>query len=207
MFDFHAHNGECNDDAFISLVTAEDLSFTGKSNTKIALGYMPWLENHISLDRFLSLLEENSDWNVGEVGLDKRFFSPDHKDELEEILSSSIVRERIVLIHSVRYNQMILDMLRKHKIRKAIFHSYTSSYEEALKIANASYFISLSPLSFRTRDIKKLVTLPFLLESDMKTSKEEKEKIKMLYEKASRMLDEDVSGKMEMRKNELWTSV
>ena len=207
MFDFHAHNGECNDDAFISLVTAEDLSFTGKSNTKIALGYMSWLENHISLDRFLSLLEENSDWNVGEVGLDKRFFSPDHKDELEEILSSSIVRERIVLIHSVRYNQMILDMLRKHKIRKAIFHSYTSSYEEALKIANASYFISLSPLSFRTRDIKKLVTLPFLLESDMKTSKEEKEKIKMLYEKASRMLDEDVSGKMEMRKNELWTSV
>lgn len=207
MFDFHAHNGECNDDAFISLVTAEDLSFTGKSNTKIALGYMPWLENHISLARFLSLLEENSDWNVGEVGLDKRFFCPDHKDELEEILSSSIVRERIVLIHSVRYNQMILDMLRKHKIRKAIFHSYTSSYEEALKIANASYFISLSPLSFRTRDIKKLVTLPFLLESDMKTSKEEKEKIKMLYEKASRMLDEDVSEKMEMRKNELWTSV
>ena len=202
MFDFHAHPG-CDDrDSFLSILTPGEIPLITETSS---IGLLPWEKEMIARDAIETLIRDNPLLMVGEFGLDK-IKGGGEKDIDDFLFMADMARsyDRLAVIHSVRYTAYILDELRRMEIKRAIFHSFTGSYELARDIMRAGYLISLSPRSFRTRDIGKLLTLDFLLESDMKTGKEQKDELRRLYLEAERSTGKDMEEKMENMRRELW---
>ena len=202
MFDFHAHTGEDNSDSFISILSDEEIKAI---NPCSSIGRLSWLYDKIEITRIEELLRENKNLAVGEIGLDKtKGEMKDQIDDFTNLLDIAKTYERTVIIHSVRTNSEVLKILKERKIKKAIFHGYTSSYEEAFEIEKNGYLISLGPRSFKTRDIKKLLNLDFVLESDMKTGPIQKKTISELYLKASGIIKHDIKDKVESFRSYIW---
>ncbi len=201
MFDFHAHSGLDNKDSFISLMSREELNAECAYES---IGKLSWLDG-FSFDEVSSLIRDNACLHVGEFGLDRT--KGELEDQMDDFLfMADLARayDRIAVIHSVHAANECLKTLESMKIRRAIFHSFQSSYEEALKIERKGYFISLSPRSFRTRDIGRLLTLDFLLETDMETGARQKEILSELYDKAREMAGMDIERKIEGIREDLW---
>ena len=202
MFDFHAHAGESTNDAFVTILRERELECKGNYRY-FSLGFLPWLDDSFDFARYLSLIE-NSDLPVGEVGLDRRYNTPGQEMYLWKILSS-ISPDRLLVIHSVGRNGKVLEMLRKFKMKRAIFHSYASSYEEARRIVDSGYFISLSPISAKTRDFQKLCTLPFLIESDKMTGKDGKDALEKLFSLVQEISKRDIKRELDQMKEVLFS--
>ena len=201
MFDFHAHPGDDNRDAFITILKEDEIGFI---NDRSSIGLLPWLD---MMDREVieNLIKENSSLMVGEFGLDK--FKGDKDKDMDSFLFMAMMArsyDRLAVIHSVRYTDLILKKLKKMGIKRAIFHSYSGSYEMAREIERAGYMISLSPRSFMTRDIERLLKLDFLLETDERTGEKEKTVLLNLYQKAQMITGIDPEERLERRKREIW---
>lgn len=201
MFDFHAHPGDDNRDAFITILKEDEIGFI---TDRSSIGLLPWLD---MMDREMieNLIKENSSLMVGEFGLDK--FKGDKDKDMDSFLFMAMMArsyDRLAVIHSVRYTDLILKKLKEMGIKRAIFHSYSGSYEMARDIERAGYMISLSPRSFMTRDIERLLKLDFLLETDERTGEKEKTDLLDLYQKAQMITGIDPEERLERRKREIW---
>lgn len=201
MFDFHAHPGTDDKDAFITILQERELDHISKTSS---IGLLPWLEG-IEKERIEALIKENNLLMVGEFGLD-RIKGDIERDSNAFLFMAELARDydRWAVVHSVRCNQLIIKHFKKLKIKKAIFHSFTGSYEEAKEIERCGYLISLSPRSFRTRDIGRLLQFDFILESDMKTGGEQKKVIENLYQMAYERTGRCVVERLEMMKRMIW---
>ena len=201
MFDFHAHPGSDDKDAFISILHENEMSHITETTS---IGLLPWLGS-LKRERIEELIKNNNHLMLGEFGLDK--VRGDIAADMDDFLfMADLARtyDRWAVIHSVRTNSIVFNELKKMKVKKAIFHSYTSSFEEAKEIMRAGYFISLSPRSFKTRDIDKLLSLDFLLESDMESGEEEKKVIAKLYEIAYEKTGAVFIDRLDDIKREIW---
>ncbi|HIV98289.1 MAG TPA: TatD family hydrolase [Candidatus Ornithospirochaeta avicola] len=200
MFDFHAHGGKIDCNAFISY--SADEYQRGKRNRYMSLMYLPWLDGY-NVRTYIETLFSDDNLMAGEIGLDSRFKDKD-QSAFYTILEALEGSKKTVVIHSVRNDEKILNEIRRRNIEKAIFHSFSSSLALAFKIADAGCYFSIKENFLSKKNWKEYLSLPFLLETDMKTGYEQEEKIAFLYSKIAAESGIDVYSLMEERKKELF---
>ena len=69
----------------------------------------------------------------------------------------------------------------------------------AKKFISINGYISLSPRAEKCKDFYKLLTLPFVTETDMKTGEEEEKTLYQTNQRLSTILDRDISKESEKR--------
>lgn len=191
MFDFHAHHGDDDENAYINIVKKSELGLLCE-NGWFSIGTLPWIEN-IDADTISSLLEKHPLLGVGEIGLDRRFDDMEAQKRIFcSLCKAAKDMNRVLSIHSVGRTEEILQIVKKIGVAKVVFHGFNSSYEVAKKIVRSNCFISLGPGCIFLRDYKRLTTLPFLIESDMKTGIEQKNALNSLYAKLKEDSKRDV---------------
>ena len=105
--------------------------------------------------------------------------------------------DRLAVIHSVRMNQRVLEIIREMGIHRFLMHGYTGSAEQASAFIREGGIISLSPRAERTRHFKALITLPFVTETDMRTGKEEEAALLAWNERLSALTGIDIAERTE----------
>lgn len=191
MFDFHAHHGDDDENAYINIVEKSELGLVG-GNGWLSIGTLPWIEN-IDADTICGLLEEHPFLGVGEIGLDRRFGDKEEQKRIFCFLCKVAKdMDRVLSVHCVGRTEEALQIIKKIGVDKVIFHGFNSSYEVAKKIVQSNCFISLGPGCIFLRDYQKITTLPFLIESDMKTGIEQKNVLNSLYAKLKEDSKRDV---------------
>ena len=196
MFDFHAHYGTDNGNALVNILTEDNWKHVSELRY-VAVGLLPWHDENVP-GRIRKVLEENPHAFVGEIGLDRRFGEYDYqRTVIREMLEIARDLSRPVIIHSVGTTEECLNILKDMKIEYAIFHSYGSSYELAKKIIDQGYDISLNRRCFHIRDYEKIITLPYLLETDLETGARQKLEIQDIYSRLATAYQVE-------KKRELW---
>lgn len=191
MFDFHAHHGDDDENAYINIVEKSELGLLGV-NGWLSIGTLPWIEN-IDADTICGLLEEHPLLGVGEIGLDRRFEDMEGQKRIFCFLCKVAKdMDRVLSVHCVGRTEEALQIIKKTGVDKVVFHGFNSSYEVAKKIVHSGCFISLGPGCIFLRDYQKLTTLPFLIESDMKTGIKQKKALDFLYSKLKEDSKRDV---------------
>lgn len=177
MFDAHAHIGVYTDKALINTSSPEEASGAANYPFK-CVGLLPE-----SGSDNLSLFEDylKKGFHAGEIGLDKRFGCKEQQISLfRSAMELSKHYDRLITIHAVGFTDEILKAIREIKPKRFIVHGFTGSFEIAEQITRLGGIISLGPRSLRCRDIRKLISLPFLTESDMKAGIEAEIALKQL---------------------------
>lgn len=196
MFDFHAHYGSDNSEAFVSLLRSEEIEKI-KDVPFPSIGLLPWIEE-LDIIQLASVLEDNPGCHVGEIGMDKRFGEMEIQERIfRRMLAIARDLDRIAIIHSVSCTEECFNILKEMKVKKAIFHSFGSSYEVGRKIVDAGYDISLSRRIFHRRDYDRIISLPYLLETDLETGERQRSEISELYYNLA-------TGYQAERKKEIW---
>ncbi|NJB83589.1 Qat anti-phage system TatD family nuclease QatD [Wenyingzhuangia aestuarii] len=129
---------------------------------RLALGLHPLLaSNHFQeLPLFMKYLDYTS--YIGEVGLD---FSKDgintkniQLDSFEKILQVVSSKQKILSIHSRKAEKEVLMMLRKHKIKNAIFHWYTGGLKLIDEIVESGYYFSINTSMIKSINGQKIIS-------------------------------------------------
>ncbi len=203
MLDFHAHHGLDDGCAYINIVSESGFSLA-ESGRWCSIGILPWLED-IDEESIAGLLERNPRLGVGETGLDRRYGGGQRQYRVfERLCTYARDMDRVISIHSVGRSEEILCLLRKYGVRKALFHGFNSSHEVAKKICNAGYHISLGPKSIHLRDYKRILGLPFLVETDMETGEAQKKALAGLYDRLGMDSGRDIAGEAVETGRFLW---
>lgn len=175
MFDAHAHIGIATDNALVNTTSGEEAR-NAKGFKYLAAGL---LYPNSDLELYEELLKRGL--YSGEIGIDKRFPEKDKQIKVfKEALSIAKSYDRLITIHAVGYIDELLKCIDEIKPKKFIVHGFTGSFETAQEITKRGGFISLSPRALKAKSFKELLTLPFLVESDMITGKEEMEALSNL---------------------------
>ena len=177
MFDAHAHIGAFTDKALINTSSPEEASAADAYPFR-CVGLIPESGSD-NLFLFEEYLKKGFD--AGEIGLDKRFDGKEHQIDLfRSALELSKQYDRLVTIHAVGYTDEIIKAIREIKPRRFIVHGFTGSLETAELITGLGGIISLGPRSLKSRDIRRLISLPFVAESDMRAGAESENALRML---------------------------
>lgn len=166
MFDAHAHIGELTDKAIINTSSPDEAHeaclFPYKS-----VGLLPE-SGSADLALFENYIRQG--YYAGEIGLDRRFDNKEMQQNLfREAMRIAISYNRLITIHCVGYTDLLIKELIAAKPYKFIVHGFTGSYETAKSITVLGGIISLGPRSLKSRDISRIISLPFIAETDMKT--------------------------------------
>ena len=98
---------------------------------------------------------------IGEIGLDyskKGEASKGLQERVfDEILRTIATRPRFVSLHSRGAEDAVLEALRRHKIRNAVFHWFTGSIKQLEQILNDGHFVSINPAMLSTANGKKVI--------------------------------------------------
>ena len=193
MFDSHAHHGDISiRNSFVctaSIPTIDEAELL-KSYAFYAIGNLPGntLNN---LDNAEQLIK--SGFHLGEVGLDKRFDDLDRQvNDLITLLDIAKDYKRCTVFHSVGHIEKLLGIIKERNIKKFIFHGFTGSYETAKRIISLGGLISINNRAEKAKSFEKIITLPFVTESDMETGKEQLDSLRLFNDKLSSMLDRDI---------------
>lgn len=195
MFDAHAHPGEITADALVCSSSpsqyGEILPYSYK-----ALGTIP--EGGMSPDLSLIRKAVEEGFLIGETGLDGRYPERDLQLKIfRSVLSIASECGTPVVIHAVRSYDAVLSEIRRQGIRKFMIHGFSSSYEIALEVLRLGGIISLSPRAERLKAFSRILTLPFVTETDMKTGEEERNVLSEWNGRLSEMLDLDAAERSE----------
>ena len=137
-------------------------------------------------------------WAIGEIGLDKRFSDIEAQVEIfRRALSIAADCNSFVIIHVVRAYDRALHEIKHYGIKRFMVHGFSSSYEIAEDIIKAGGMISLSPKAERLKSFERLLSLPFVTETDMKTGEEEMIVLKAWNEKLSAVTGVDIEKRSE----------
>lgn len=198
MLDSHAHAFDNSfDNAFVctaSIPSKEEAESLLKYRL-YAIGSLPG-ETLGSLDDADELLKRG--FHLGEVGLDRRFGDIDKQlRELNLLLDLTRDYDRCVVFHSVGHFDRIVKIIKEMRIKRFMVHSFQGSYEIAKEILKLGGLISISNRFERCKSFNKVLNLPFVTESDMKTSAESIMTLTEWNDKLSRIVGYDVATKSE----------
>lgn len=129
------------------------------------------------LDSILIKLEKklnsNLAYQIGEIGLDKRFANIDKQlFLLDKCITLAYKYNRVLTIHCVKAYDVLIDILTKNQSNMpplTILHGFSSSLEVASKLKELNVIISINPGFIRTKgfnNIKNFDKLGFLIETD-----------------------------------------
>jgi TatD DNase family protein len=98
---------------------------------------------------------------IGEVGLDfsRQGVASKRVQErvFEEVLRAIQDRPRFITLHSRGAESAVLDGLRRHKIRGAVFHWFTGSSKDFGGVIDEGHFVSVNPAMLGTASGKKIM--------------------------------------------------
>ena len=202
MFDAHAHPGEeFTAEAFICTSAPSEYNGIRRCRYKAA-GYLPGSAEE--LDTKMMEQAAMDGFHIGEIGLDRRFPSMEKQEEdLRTALRIAVQYRRVAVIHVVREYERILRIIDDIRPEKFMLHGWTGSYEEALLFIKRGGVISLSPRAERTRSFTRLLSLPFVTETDMPLGKEEEKVLLGWNEYLSSITGIDIASRTEMIMKEL----
>jgi len=175
MFDYHRHFTQSDpiDNALYNTVA---LSQWKKLSKHLSLGLLAYnIKEDINyyLDIIENRLKDNPLLQIGEIGLDNRFNNLDIQKELFiKALQLGYKYNRVLSIHIVNCNNLLLDILKANKqtLPKAIiYHGFNKSVELATILKNFNVIVSINPKIEKTKlfkNIKELDKIGFLVESD-----------------------------------------
>ncbi len=198
MFDAHAHIGIITEKALVNTSSPEE-ALNASGFNYLSVGLLPPNDN-------LGLYEEllKAGLYSGEIGLDKRFVNKEkQKDCFREALYIAKCCNRLITIHSVGYLDELLHALDDIKPEKFILHGFTGSFESAKEIARRNGIISLGPRSLNAKSLQKLITLPFVVESDLKTGEEQLNSLEMVIKAIDKLVSFNTEEKTEKLMMEL----
>lgn len=136
--------------------------FQNRKKVRQALGMHPlYAQYHkIELPKFIRNLSKTS--YIGEVGLDFSKEGIDTKEiqvqTFEEILNIVADKKKILSIHSRRAEKEVLSLLKRYKIKNAIFHWYSGGIELIDEIVEAGYYFSINPAMTKSISGKKIIS-------------------------------------------------
>lgn len=194
MFDSHAHIGETTASALVCTACAYEYDKLSGFRYKAA-GSLPGYGKP-DLDAIMKAASEGL--CIGEIGLDRRYGCRDEQiATLRDILSIAADCDAFTIFHIIRDYEMALRLIDEYGIKRFMVHSFSSSYEMAREIIKRGGIISLSPKAERLRSFQRILTLPFVTETDMKTGKEELETLEIWNQKLSILAFADVGRRSE----------
>jgi TatD DNase family protein len=143
-------------------------------SVQLALGLHPQLsDKHEKELPFFDEMLKHTEF-VGEVGLD--FYGATEMQKERQIKSFDYVAgqacrfDKIMSIHSRGAVHVVLDTLRKHQVKRAVFHWYSGPIGVAMDAIRDGYYFSVNPamsLSQKGRELmRNLPTDRTLVESD-----------------------------------------
>ena len=196
MFDAHAHKGdECSATALVCSSSEREYEALLDCPFR-ALGTIP--EGGLNPDMAVLEKAASTGFHIGEIGLDRRYDGIPRQEEIfRTALEIARRYDRLAVIHSVRMNQRVLEIIREMGIHRFLMHGYTGSAEQASAFIREGGIISLSPRAERTRHFKALITLPFVTETDMRTGKEEEAALLAWNERLSALTGINIAERTE----------
>ena len=194
MFDSHAHIGEITDKALVCSSSCDEYDKLQPFRYKAA-GILPGCPFN-DFSAMKTYAEQG--WAIGEIGLDKRFSDIEVQAEIfRKALSIAADCNSFVILHVVRAYDRALHEIKHYGIKRFMVHGFSSSYEIAEDIIKAGGMISLSPKAERLKSFGRLLSLPFVTETDMKTGEEEMIVLKAWNEKLSAVTGIDIEKRSE----------
>lgn len=194
--DFHTHrrSGDALEILNVEALDAGAVARACQQGQPFSLGVHPWradaskaelqqaflrIEQCASIDGFVAIGECGLDW-VAKVDRAAQKSVFEQQMELARRLSVPVV------LHSVRAFEEVIQILRVKKIKRAVFHSFVGSVQQAERVVSEGYFCSFSPrslMSSRTCEaIRQIAPSALLIESD-----ESAESIVSIYEQIAEL--------------------
>lgn len=136
--------------------------FQKTAKCRIALGLHPlYAQNHKSeYNLFLKNIDKTS--YIGEVGLDFSSEGINTKsiqiESFELILQTVTNKKKILSIHSRKAEKEILELLKKYRVKNAIFHWYSGSVKLIDSIVEQGYFFSINPKMIQSKNGKEIIS-------------------------------------------------
>ena len=134
----------------------------GYNYIRMALGLHPLLAKEHDKELVLFAKNVNKTSYIGEVGLD---FSRDgiatkdiQIESFNYVLENIQSKNKILSVHSKRAEKEVLQMLKKYKIKNAIFHWYSGSTKILKEIIDNGYFLSINPSMTRSQSGQKIIS-------------------------------------------------
>ncbi len=136
--------------------------FQNRNRVRQALGMHPLFAQHHKKEfpKFISNLSKTS--YIGEVGLD---FSKDGIDTrevqiqtFESILNVIADKKKLLSIHSRRAEKEVLSLLKRYKIKHAIFHWYSGGLNLIDEIVQEGYYFSINPAMINSSSGRKIIS-------------------------------------------------
>jgi TatD DNase family protein len=114
-----------------------------------ALGYHPWKVNISGIRDNLDFLRLHLDQAValGEVGLDYKISVPKELQEgvFQNLLELAWEKNKPVIVHSRLSHEETFELVRKHDLKKAVFHWYSGPMDILKELLLLGYYISATP--------------------------------------------------------------
>ncbi|MEI3789285.1 MULTISPECIES: Qat anti-phage system TatD family nuclease QatD [unclassified Chryseobacterium] len=135
--------------------------FRNLKKIRLALGMHPlYAEVHKKeFGLFLKNLSMTS--YIGEVGLDfsKEGYATKNIqiESFTKILENISGKKKILSIHSRGAEKEVLELLKKHNIKFAIFHWYSGSLKLIDEIVNEGYYFSINPAMIKSEKGRKII--------------------------------------------------
>ena len=190
LFDAHAHIGGQTENALIATASTSEFQALREYRYR-ALGSISGGDEH---DEEKLRVAAESGCHIGEIGLDRRYGDMERqKDIFRNALLIAKEYDRLAVIHTVREYGSTLDIIRKAGVRKFMMHGFSGSYETALEVLRMGGMISLSPSAVRLKSFPRLLTLPFLNETDLPAGDEQRQVLSEWTGKLSTLTGSDLS--------------
>ncbi len=143
-----------------------------------ALGYHPWSITISGIRDNLDFIKNklNESVAIGEIGLD--FKTPVAKEIqqgiFEEILDLAWEKNKPVIVHCRLSHQEAFEAVRKHNLKKAVFHWYSGPLDILKDLLLLGYYISATPaLAYSPKHREAIAAAPLkqiLIETDAPTA-------------------------------------
>jgi len=164
LVDVHCHLYEFREDEISSFLgkvlivgVAEDfesslklIEYSKRYSITPCVGLHPWLvKDEKAVEEARRILEFFDDVKcLGEIGLDSRFVPQtiDLQRKVFEVFLEKASRDDLVVnLHSPGAWREVYKLLRKWRIKKALFHWYTGPLDLINEIVSSGYYISINP--------------------------------------------------------------
>lgn len=194
--DFHTHrrSGDALEILNVEALDAGAVARACQQEQPFSLGVHPWraAENPERLNEAFERIERVVSGGrtvaIGECGLDWAV-EVDRKLQAEVFERQFALAKRYnlpIILHCVRAFEEVMQTLRVRKIRRAVFHSFVGSPQQAERVVREGYFCSFSPrslMSSRTCEaIRQIAPSALLIERD-----ESAESIVSIYERIAEL--------------------
>jgi TatD DNase family protein len=136
--------------------------FQNRNKVRQALGMHPLYAQHHKKEfpRFIQNLSKTS--YIGEVGLDFSKEGIDTKEiqiqTFESILEIIADKKKLLSIHSRSAEKEVFILLKKYKIRNAIFHWYSGGINLIDEIIQEGYYFSINPAMVKSMKGRKIIS-------------------------------------------------